>query len=497
MRSVLGILLLVAAAGAAWGQETVPPAETTPTTTAPTPVPPPAVAPAPAKEYGRFDAGLRFEFYAEPNLYRAYLTNPADFIYFEENFVAGDVGGDLSFGGFNYSRNRGGSGPGPTEPGEEAGLDLSYTAGLGGRALGAYRRDFWVLGGACEFNRSVASFAYNGAALAVDPFFTFDAGWNNVDLASQKYSLTAAGAASFEPHVVGGRFTFAPERLEGDYDYELLPPEGETGRHRVEELWGRREVKAYDVRAGYAFRPGEKYDLGGAFGVRVLRSSLDWRDETAEEENAETTEQGTTGALDLEGLGFAVDGGGRYLLLDNLRVGGALTMQFTPGITFDWRGERWDLAGPFGERTAEDYRLAEADERRYRFGGGVAFYPDERTTLALDYTYDRLTVAADVYDDAGALADELTFAAYHTYTRLGVERWFTDDVAGKIGWEHNLFSYPRNVFFGGVAYKFDEAWFLNYDYRGGHITINNLSLFVPFDDVVKPASHRFTVAWSF
>jgi len=487
MRSVMSIIVFFGAVLAAFAQE--PPATTAPApATTPTPAPP-----AKVKDYPAFDGGTRLEFYAEQNKYRAYLSNPADFILFDQTFITGDLGGDLSFGGFTYSKNKGKAKPGPTEPEDKAGLDVSYTAGLGGMALGAYRFGPWVAGGSLEFNRDAASLGYNGAGTTLEPFFTTDDGWVDVDLASQRYGITAVAAATLEPHVAGVSFSFMPERLEGDYDFEYLPAPGEEGTHLIEKLWGRRELKEYRVTAGYALRPGDEFDVGGTFGVRVLRSTLNWRDESVEEDPAGVADEGASGDIELKGVGVTVGGAGRYKLLDNLRVGGSLELQFIPGIKLDRRGERWDLVGPFGERTAEDYRMANADERHYKFGGGLAFYPDEKTTLAFDYGYDRLTLSADVYDDETAEVDELELAAYHTFTRLGVERWVIDDLAGKIGWEQNLFAYPRNVFFGGVTYKFDDDWLINYDYRGSQITVNNLSLFVPFEDVVKPASHRFTV----
>jgi hypothetical protein len=485
MSSVKGVLIFALAA-AAWAQES------------PAPTPPAPAAPVKTTAYPAFDAGLDVDFVAEPNVFRAYLANPAYFILFDENFIAGDVGGDLSFGGFSFSKNGGAPSPGPTEPEDRTGLDVSYTTALGGRALGAYRQDFWVMGGAFDFNRSAASFGYNGGAITVDPFFSLDDGWADVDLVGQRYGLTAAGAAAFGPHVGGGSFSFKPERLQGDYDFEFLPPPGEEGGHRLEEVWGRREIKEYCARGGYVFRPGDAYDVGGALGLRILRSTVDWRDEATEEQPPATaTRKGRNGSLTLNGTGVTVDGSGRYYLLDNVRVGGALGLEFLPGINVDWRGERWDLVGPLGEWEMDAYRLAKCDERHYRFGGGVAFYPDAMTTLAFDYGYARVSLAAEVYDDSRSRVDELAFAAYHTSTRLGAERWFTADFGAKIGWEQDLFSYPRNVFFGGLAYKFDEAWFINYDYRGGQVTINNLSLFVPYGDVVKPASHRFTVTWYF
>lgn len=479
MRSVLSIFVFFAGALPAFAQE-----------------PPRAPVPAPApkaQDYPAFDGGTRVEFYAEQNVYRAYLANPADFTLFEETFVAGDFGGDLSFGGFSYSRNRGTAEPGPTEPEDKAGLDVSYTAGLGGRAFGAYRRDFLVAGGSFDFNRGAASFGYNGEAITVDPFFAADEGYNDVDLVSQKYGITAVAAAALEPHAVGLSFSLTPERIEGDYDFEYLPLTSEEGIHRVERLWGRREVKDYCIKGGYSLRPGEAFDVGGAFGLRILRSNLDWRDESAEEVPTVITKEGETGTLKMKGLAVTLGGNGRYKLLENLRVGGALAMEFIPGITMDWRGETWDLSGPFGERETEDYRLAKGSERHYGFGGGLAFYPDEKTTLAFDYGYDRFSASGEVYDEGRSVVEELEFSCYHTFTRLGVERWIIDDLAARVGWEQDLFSYPRNVFFGGLAYKFDDDWFINYDYRGGQLTVNNLSLFVPFDDVVKPASHRFTV----
>jgi hypothetical protein len=489
MRSVFIIIIFIAAGFAAFAQEPPATPETAPAA-AFTPV-----APAKAKDYPAFDGGTRVEFYADQNKYRAYLTNPADFILFDETFLAGDVGGDLSFGGFSYSENKGAAKPGPTEPDKKTGLDVSYTAGLGGMALGAYRFGPWVVGGSFDFNRYAASLGYNGAGMTLEPFFTTDDGWVDVDLVAQRYGITAVAAAALEPHVAGASFTFLPERLEGEYDFEYLPPPNEEGAYRLEELWGRRELKEYRVTAGYALRPGDEYDVGGAVGLRVLRSTLDWRDESAEEAIVGVKEKGDTGDVDIEGLGVIIDGGGRYRLLDNLRVGGTVALQFIPGITLDWRGEGWDLVGPFGERTSEDYRLANADERHYKFGGGLAFYPDEKTTLAFDYGYDRLTASAEVYDDESTEVDELELAAYHTFTRLGAERWFIDNLAARIGWEQNLFSYPRNVFFGGLTYKFEDDWLINYDYRGGQLTVNNLSLFAPLEDVVKPASHRFTVTW--
>ncbi len=485
MRSVVSIIIFLAAAVGAFAQ--VPPP----------PTPPPAAPAAPVKatDYPAFDAGTRVEFFAEQNKYRAYLTNPADFILFTETFVAGDVGGDLSFGGFDYSKNGGKAKPGPTEPDKRAGLDVSYTAALGALALGAYRFGPWAVGGSFDYNRDAASLAYNGAGMTLEPFFSTDDGWVDADLVGQRYGITAAAAAALEPHVAGGSFSFIPERVEGDYDFEFLPAPGETGAHRLDKLWGRRELKEYRLKGGYAFRPGDEFDVGGALGLRVLRSTVNWRDESVEEEPAGTSDKGKVGDVDLKGLGVTIDGGGRYRLLDNLRVGGAVALQFIPGITLDWRGERWDLIGPFGERTSEDYRLANADERRYRFGGGLAFYPDEKTTLAFDYGYDRLAASAKVYDDESAQVDELRLSAYHTFTRLGAERWVIDNLAAKIGWEQDLFSYPRNVFFGGLTYKFEDNWLINYDYRGGQLTANNLSLFAPFEDIVKPASHRFTVIW--
>ncbi len=54
-------------------------------------------------------AGLRFASIAEPDVFRAYLDNPADIILYSRTFVGGDIGGDLSFGGFTFRRNDGGS----------------------------------------------------------------------------------------------------------------------------------------------------------------------------------------------------------------------------------------------------------------------------------------------------------------------------------------------------------------------------------------------------
>ena len=487
MRSVTSSIVFIAAALAAFAQEPPTPAPPAPATT------PAPAAPAKVKDYPAFDGGTRVEFYAEQNKYRAYLANPADFTLFDRTFLAGDLGGDLSFGGFNYKKNEGTSGPGPTQPDEKAGLDVGYTAGLGGMALGAYRFGPWVAGGSFEYNRDAASVGYNGASVTLEPFFTTDDGWIDVDVVSRRYGITAVAAGAFEPHVVGVSFSFMPERLEGEYDFEYLPGAGEGGIHEFESAWGRRELKEYRVKGGYSLKPGGAYDVGGAVGLRVLRSTLDWRGESVAEEPSGIISEGATGDVTLKGTGVTIEGAGRYKLLDNLRVGGMLELQFIPNITVDRRGERWDLVGPFGERTTEDYRMADAGERRIRFGGGLAFYPDEKTTLAFDYGYDRLNISADVYDDDSVEVDDVKLSAYHTFTRLGVERWVIDNLAGKIGWEQNLFGYPRNVFFGGLTYKFDDDWLINYDYRGNQLTANNLSLFVPFEDVVKPASHRFTV----
>ena len=469
---------------AAWAAEPPVPAP------APVPVPVP-VAPA-ASEYAAFDAGLQVGFIAEPNIYRAYLANPAYFNLLPKSFVAGDVGGDLSFGGFDYSRDGGSPGPGPTDPAGEAGMDISYTAGLGARGLGAYRQDFWNVGGAAAFDRTTAGFSYNGAAIDMSPLFDTGDGWTDVDATSQSYAITAVGSAAFDAHVVGGSFAFRPERLEGDYTFEFLPGQDVPGGHNISEAWGRRELKDYQVKAGYSFRGGEKFDVGGAAGFRALRSAVDWMTKHVEERES-VEDQGHKGGVKLQANGFTLDGDGRYFLMNKIRVGGAFSFQRLSDIPIDFYGEDWDLVGPFGEREAKAYRLADAQEQKWRLGGGLAFYPDERTTLAFDYGYDRWTARADVFADDGALDDELKLSAFHTYTQLGVERWVIDNLACKAGWRQNLFSLPRNVFFAGVYYKFDDNWHINYDYTGGQLTVNNISLFVPFNDVVKPASHRFTV----
>lgn len=476
----VGFTVIIMAVGRAAGQP--PPATPTPT---PTPVAP--------TEYPAFDGGTGVTFYAEPNTFIAYLSNPAYFNFLPKTFAGGDFGGDLSFGGFRYTRNGGEPTPGPSHADEETALRVSYTAGLGGYALGAYRRDFWNIGGQAYINRTAASFAYNGPAVVVDSFFSAGEGWTGIDAVSQNYGIVAAGSAAFGPHVAGGSFAFRPERLEGDFDFEYLPPPSEEGTHEVAETWGRREVKDYHLKAGYVFRPEGPYEAGGAVGYRALRSTIGWRDAEAEEKGTTVTDQGRSGRVALKGQGFTVDADGRYMFWEKMRLGGALTMQFLSDVLMDFEGERWDLVGPFGEREKEKYRLAKANENRIRFGGGVAFYPDERTTLAFDYTYDRLTEDVTTYDEDGAKADDINLAAYHTYTQLGVERWVIDNLSVKGGVRQNLFGYPRNVFFAGLGYEFDDEWYINYDYTGYQLTVNDLSLFMPFDEIVKPASHRFTV----
>ncbi len=477
MRSALILTLLIAVTGWAAGEPPTPP------------------APAPSAvstSFPAFDAGLGTSFYAEQNIYTAYAANPAYFNLFPQSFAGGDAGGDLSFGGVRYRRNHGTSAPGPTNPDEQAGLRVSYTAGLGGRGLGAYRRDFWNIGGTAFYNRTAASFAYNGASLALDPFFATGGGWTNADAASQSYGVTAAGSAFFNPHVAGLSFTFRPEKLEGSYDFEYLPGTDQSGNHRWTSSWGRRELKDYHLVGGYSFRGGETFDVGGAAGYRALRSTVDWRKQESEEAGS-VTDEGFEDGVKIKGNGFTLNADGRYSLWGKMRLGGAFAVQALPRVTLDFRNETWDLVGPFGRHEWENYRLATAAEKRYRVGGGVAFYPDERTTLAFDYGYDLLTERAKVYDAEGALADELELSAYHTFTRLGAERWFIDNLAARVGWRQNLFGTPRNVFWGGFAYKFDDNWFITYDYEGGSLTLHDLSLFVPFDEAVQPASHRFTV----
>lgn len=442
------------------------------------------------------DAGFYPGFYAEPNIYVAWSENPADFNLLPRRLAVADVGGDLSFGGVSFKKNEGTSAPGYHEPNNN-GLKLNYVSALGGKGLGVYGQDFWVAGGTLKFNRTSASLNYNGDAFTVNPLVTLDDGWTAAEGVAMAYGFTAAGAVDIlKPHILGLSLTFAPERLEAQYDHEFTPAEGVTG-HTVEGLWGRRELREIGIKGGYSFRPDAGWDVGGAVGVRFLSSGIDWRAQREEETSENVNRNGSEGHLDLKGRSVTITANGRYQLMDNIRLGGAGMMSFTPGSTIDRTGETWDLEGPFGENTAEAFRVAKVGEQRYRCGAGVAFLPDDRTTLGFDYTFDLYRASATGVHEKVPPTSTMALSAYHTYTQLGVERWMSDNLAMKAGWRQDLFGWPRNVFFGGATYKLDDAWLLHYDYVGSQITVNNLSLFVPLDDIIKPASHRVMVAWLF
>jgi len=442
------------------------------------------------------DAGFYPGFYAEQNIYVAWTENPADFNILPRRVAAADVGGDLSFGGFSFKKNEGTSEPGYHQPGDN-GLKFNYISALGGEGLGVYGQGFWVAGGTVKFKRTSASLNYNGDAFTINPLVALEDGWTSAEATALAYGFTAAGAVDIlKPHILGLSFTFAPEKLEAQYDYDFTPEEGITG-HTTEGLWGRRDLKEIGVKAGYSYRPDAGWDVGGSVGWRYLTSGIDWRVEREEETPENVNRNGSEGHLDLVGRCFTIAANGRYQLMDNIRFGGAGSMSFTPGSTIDRRGETWDLEGPFGENTAEAYRVAKVGEQRYRIGAGVAFLPDERTTLGFDYTFDLYRASGtDVYEKEPPYSS-MKLSAYHTYTQVGIERWMLDNLAMKAGWRQDLFSWPRNVFFGGATFKIDDAWCLHYDYVGSQVTVNNLSLFVPLDDIVKPASHRVMVAWLF
>ena len=485
MRKFKGIPVFILVVGAATAAETPP---------APTAAPAPT-APAASASFPAFDAGTRVAYYAEPNYFRAYLTNPADLNLIPRTFVGGDVGGDLSFGGFDLRLNDGSAGAGPTAPGERSGLDISYLTGLGGQGLGAYRAPTWVVGGQARLDRSQLKFSYNGRGILADPLLATDDGWTDLDVIGFNYGGTVAGAYAIAPHVLGGSFAYRAEKEDGSYDFEYLPDTGEGagGTHAVKEQWGRREVKDYWVKVGYSFAPGGNYDLGGAVGYRAFHSTLDGRASASKGETADSQDEGSAGHVAADSPAITVDVAGRYLFGGRIRLGGAFGMQRLNSITVDYTGESWDMNGPFGEHEYQDFRLADGNELRIRTGGGVAFYPDDRTTLALDYTYDRLSIQGDVYSSNGEHDYDVAAGAYHTFTQLGLERWLIDNLAVRGGWRQNLFTLPRTVFNAGVSYKITDQWFFNYDYNDAQLSLDTLSLFVPFDEIVQPASHRIMV----
>lgn len=489
MRSILSctaLMVLIGAGFAAAADGLVPPPATPPVT--PTP-PAPVVA---ASGYASFDTGLGASFIAEPNTFRAWRINPADFNLFATTFIGGNIGGDLSLGGFSYSRNGGAGKPGPADPDEhQEGVDISYLAGVGGTALGAYRRDALAVGGQALYDYTRAQFGYNGGGLTLPPFFTTDEGFSRIRMSAQTYSLAACGSWDFQPHVIGLSCAYNPEKAEGDYDYEFIPEGNET--YSIAEMWGRRELSDIHAKVGYALRPGGDWDIGGAAGYRLLENHLQGRDYSGDESALSSDTRNAQGEVRARGQGFTLDGAGRYLFWGKLRIGGMFHMQRLAGVTVDYNCQGWDKTGPFGEYISQDFRLAEGDEMILRGGGGVAVYPDERTTIAFDYGYNRLSASANLYRDQDPEFDKATFAAYHTYTQLGAERWVLDNFAVRAGWGQNLFGTPRTVWNAGLSYKFDDNWFVSYDYRGDQLTLQDLSVFVPLNEVIKPASHRFTV----
>ena len=97
----------------------------------------------------------------------------------------------------------------------------------------------------------------------------------------------------------------------------------------------------------------------------------------------------------------------------------------------------------------------------------------------------------------GDVLGEHSLSETWTNTQVGLERWFTEDIAAKAGWRQNILAYPRNTLFAGACYRPNERWTFNYDYAEGTIAVDKISAFMTLADVINPGGHRITLTYNF
>jgi hypothetical protein len=401
-----------------------------------------------------FDGGTSVEFNAEDNATFAYVANPARLVYYERSTVLADVGGDWSMGTLRYTENGGKVIPGePREPGESA-SELKVNTSVGGSGLAAFRMGSVVL--------------------------AFDGGyeWDGISIGS--VGTTFPELNYYQGEVVS--FSIPAQRVKGIVAFDSNPwAFGFSGKYahtshvaedEIDDVYSN-ELALTDMEflGGIFYRTtGTRFHAAGGAQMLKNRVELDYPDEPM------------TGG-EVKGMRVLARAGCRFMPWPRFALGVNFDGKITPSLT--------------ATDDNLDYDTADGSESDIRVLPGFAFYPDEQTTLAFDYNVNFLRINVDTLDYNGRVLGEHKLAETWTSTQVGLERWFTEEVAAKAGWRQNIFAYPRNTMFAGAYYRPNENWSFNYDYSEGVVTIDKLSAFIVLKDVIRPGGHRITVTYSF
>jgi hypothetical protein len=402
-----------------------------------------------------FDGGTNVAFNAEDNATFAYVLNPARLVYYERSTVLMDVGGDWSMGILKYSENGGKVEPGhaPGDPGESA-SELKVNTSVGGSGLAAFRMGSVV--------------------------FAFDGGydWDMISIGS--VGTTFPELNYYEGEVLS--FSIPTQRVKGIVAFDSNPwAFGFSGKYartahvyedEVDDV-DRDELALTDMEfvGGLFYRTnGTRFHAAG--GAQMLKNRVE------SDYVGEPMEGG-----EVKGMRVLTRAGYRFMPWSRFALGVNYEGKITPSMTVT--------------RDDFDYDPADGSELDVRILPGFAFYPDEQTTLAFDYNVNLTRINVDAYDYTGKVTGEHSLSETWTSTQVGLERWFTEEVAAKAGWRQNIFAYPRNTMFAGAYYLPNENWSFNYDYSEGVVTIDRLSAFIVLKDVIRPGGHRITVTYSF
>lgn len=401
-----------------------------------------------------FDGGTNVEFNAEDNATFAYVANPARLVYYERSTVLVDVGGDWSMGTLKYTENGGKVKPGePPGPGE-SGSELKVNTSVGGSGLAAFRMGSVVFG--------------------VDAGYSWD-----------QLSIGSVGPAFPELNYYEGEvlsFSIPAQRVTGIVAFDSKPwAFGFAGKYartahvledEVEDV-ERTELALSNIEfLGGAFYRTNGTRLHVGAGAQMLKNRYEF-----DEANAATV------GAEVKAMRILARAGYRFMPWSKFALGVNFDGKITPSMTVTDD----DL----------DYDIADGSEFDVRVLPGIAFYPDEQTTLAFDYNVNFVKIGVDTLDESGTVTGEHDLSEIWTNTQVGLERWLTEDVSIKAGWRQNIFAYPRNTMFAGAYYRPNENWSLNYDYSEGLIGIDKLSAFIVLKDVIRPGGHRITIGYGF
>jgi len=225
----------------------------------------------------------------------------------------------------------------------------------------------------------------------------------------------------------------------------------------------------------------------------MMENNLDWYEEVLSKEPPYSRNYVSEGNFLVTGNKIGGEVYAQLPLNDLVNIGGRIKVSDIPSYDV----ERTITISTIDSVEETNFTIYEGKEFHIDGGGGIAIYPGDKTTLALDYFYKFDKLQNKEFDGDGNYENLSIIKLKHTYSVLGIEHWITDNVVGRIGWQQDIFTDPRNRIFAGITCNLNENFTLNYDYAGEKMTINNLSVFMALNDVVSPAGHFLTVTYNF